>query len=142
MKCTVLIVDDEIDILEVMSELLRYQGFRVLTACCVRDACAMLERESVDLVLSDVIMPEAPGTALRRYMQSDRRYQDIPIVFMTAFAPVSEPLTGPVLGKPFDCDDLLSVMDKVLQATYRTSRPCPTIHNPIESPSLYQSHLH
>ncbi|GGI17140.1 response regulator [Oxalicibacterium faecigallinarum] len=119
MKCTVLIVDDEIEILEVMKELLTYHGFRAITAASVKEARIALESESIDLVLSDVLMPEATGTVLRRYMQNDERYQGIPFVFITAFAPTSEALSGPVLGKPFQTEDLLTLIDKVLSATYR-----------------------
>ena len=48
MKCTVLIVDDEIDIVEVVSELLELQGFNTLKAHSVREARALLENEKID----------------------------------------------------------------------------------------------
>lgn len=127
MKCTVLIVDDEIDIVEVVSELLELQGFNTLKAHSVREARALLENEKIDLVISDVMMPEAPGTELRRFMHNNQRFQSIPIVFMTAFAPVSLGLSGHILGKPFDCDELLNLINNVLMAANRT-------------PSIIQSH--
>lgn len=117
MKCTILVVDDEIDILEAVSELLAAYGFHSVTARSVHEAQNMLESQKVDLVISDVVMPEAPGTALRRFMQADVRFRGVPIVFMTAFAPVSEALSGPILGKPFDGDDLLKLVNNVLRAT-------------------------
>lgn len=117
MKCTVLVVDDEVDILSVLEDVLDLHGFNVLTASSVRQALSQLEAHPIDLIISDVMMPETRGTELRKYVLNDSRYESMPFIYMTGFTPISEPLTGFILGKPFDIDALVCIIDKALAQT-------------------------
>ena len=58
---TILLVDDETNILKALHRLLRPEGYRILTAESGADALALLAKESVDLVVSDMRMPEMDG---------------------------------------------------------------------------------
>jgi DNA-binding NtrC family response regulator len=116
MKCTVLVVDDEADIRMILEELLSLQGFNVCTAGSVREAQSQLEVHQIDLIISDVMMPDVRGTELRSYVLKDSRYKSLPFIYMTGFAPISEQLTGYVLGKPFDFDGLMSIINRAMMA--------------------------
>lgn len=61
---TILIVDDEADIRELLSETLRPAGFRLLTASCGREAKQWLANEPIDLVITDIVMPDVNGLSL------------------------------------------------------------------------------
>ncbi|WP_370691665.1 response regulator [Herminiimonas sp.] len=116
-KCTILVVDDEVDILAILEDVLTLHGFNVVTANSVKKAQSQLETNKIDLIISDVMMPDTRGTEFRQFVQNDSRYHSIPFVFMTGFTPVSDPLTGYILGKPFDFERLMGIIDKALENT-------------------------
>jgi len=80
---TVLIVDDDPDVSRSVSEILEDEGCKVMVSHSGTEALSMLDRESVDLVLSDVVMPDMDGYELFRTLQSTR--PNLPIVLMTAY---------------------------------------------------------
>jgi PAS domain S-box-containing protein len=80
---TVLIVDDDPDVSRSVSEILEDEGCKVMISHSGTEALSLLDRESVDLVLSDVVMPDMDGYELFRTLQSTR--PNLPIVLMTAY---------------------------------------------------------
>ena len=66
----ILVVDDDPDVLEVLSDDLSYAGYSVLTAQSGNAALRLLEREPVDLILSDLRMPDGDGLYLLRQVRS------------------------------------------------------------------------
>jgi CheY-like chemotaxis protein len=115
----VLIVDDEPAVLFALSEALadRRRGIKVATAANGREAVAILESEKVDLVLTDLRMPEMDGFELLAWLR--RGFPHLPVIVMTAFVSESAArLDGSpeVLEKPFDVGELKrKVADRLRQ---------------------------
>src|SRR5215467_15973581 len=80
-KPTVLVVDDEPDIVDLMRDFLESEGFAVLTAQDGAETLAALEREQVECVLLDVMMPGISGFEVCRRIRESR---DLPILFLSA----------------------------------------------------------
>ena len=105
----VLIVDDEPAVLFALSEALadRRRGVKVATAANGQEAVAILESEKVDLVVTDLRMPEMDGFELLAWLR--RGFPHLPVIVMTAFgAETAARLAGSpeVLEKPFDVGEL------------------------------------
>jgi PAS domain S-box-containing protein len=80
---TILVVDDDLGVCYSLRDLLREEGCIVEVATNGLDALKILGRQKVDLVLSDVVMPDLDGYDL--YMEVRERYRQTPIVLMTAY---------------------------------------------------------
>ena len=80
-KSTILVVDDEPEIVDLMRDFLESEGFAVLTAQDGAEALAALERAPVECVLLDVMMPGLSGFEVCRRIRASR---DLPILFLTA----------------------------------------------------------
>jgi CheY-like chemotaxis protein len=120
---TILIVDDEVPIADVVAELLSEEGYSTRVAIGGDHALAMLERERPDLVLLDLYMPGMSGVDLLARLRADAALADLPIVVMTAGAIDSEELTGRgatgTISKPFEVDTLLETVRTLLSAAPR-----------------------
>ena len=111
---TVLIVEDEPAIREVVADLLQDEGYAVRQAADGLQAIEEFEVDDVDLVLSDVRMPRLDGPSLARRLRG--RGHTIPVVLMSA-VDVEVDLPGVrFLPKPFDRDHLLHVVGSALGA--------------------------
>ncbi|HET8541763.1 MAG TPA: response regulator [Anaeromyxobacter sp.] len=112
---SVLIVDDEVSIVEALSEILTWEGFSVSTAGNGSLALEELARNTVDVVLMDVMMPVMGGLDAAQRMNADPRTAHIPVVLMTA-GPVPEGFDGSlVVRKPFELAALLRVLRRALE---------------------------
>ncbi len=114
---SVLIVEDEVSIVELLCDLFADAGYRVVTARDGREALERLAAERPALVLSDIMMPRLDGIGLCHQMQADPAYHAIPLVFMSA-APRARPIDGcryaAFVAKPFDVDQVLDTVARVL----------------------------
>jgi two-component system response regulator PilR (NtrC family) len=114
----ILVVDDERSMRELLAIVLRREGYEVLLAENGRAAIALLEREPVDLLISDIKMPDLSGVdVLRAAKKID---QDILGIMITAFASTETAVEAMRLGacdylsKPFDIDLLkMKVREKI-----------------------------
>src|SRR5712675_3369571 len=77
---TILIVDDEFGILEVLEFILRDAGFKVVSAVNGQEALARLEETRPDLAIVDFMMPILDGNGVIKAIRSDKRLRDIPII--------------------------------------------------------------
>lgn len=108
---TVLVADDNPDMLRYITELLS-QEYRILRASNGLHAWSLLQQEKVDLVLSDVMMPELDGLALTARIKQDARFSHLPVILVTARggneASVSGLETGAddYVAKPFSPSEL------------------------------------
>lgn len=111
MKPTVLIVDDNEEIIEFISEDLN-ETYQVLKAANGKEALEILAREAVQLVVSDVMMPLMDGFELCREIKSNFNYSHIPIIMLTAKNTLQSKIQGLELGadayieKPFSPEHL------------------------------------
>jgi two-component system nitrogen regulation response regulator GlnG len=109
---TILVVDDDAAVRDVVSEALRDAGYRVRQASDGLAALAALETAGVALVLSDVQMPRLGGLALAQLLLA--RLHPVPVVLMSAVAPRARPETVPYVPKPFVLEQLLRVVADAL----------------------------
>lgn len=115
---TILIVDDEMRMRRIVCDYLSIKGYRVLEAADGLQALAVLERESVDLVLLDVMMPHLDGWETCRRI---RQQSDLPVIMLTARSQEEDELNGFRLGvdeyitKPFSLKVLLARIEAVLR---------------------------
>jgi two-component system cell cycle response regulator len=101
---SVLIADDNPQILELLEAYLEPLGVRVQLATDGEGALAAVERSEPDLILLDVMMPRRSGYEVCRILKEDPRYRDIPIVMVTALNEVGDMERARECG----CDDFLS----------------------------------
>jgi CheY-like chemotaxis protein len=123
---SILVVDDEFGIGEVISAILEDDGHSVLLAMNGRQALDTLAEESVDLVLTDYMMPMLDGPGLLRAMAEDERLRDIPVVMMSSLpeAQVARVLRGGVgfLRKPFRVGEVSACIEEQLRKSGRPPR--------------------
>jgi CheY-like chemotaxis protein len=102
---TVLVVDDEFGVADLIDAVLTDEGHRVLTAANGRQGLELLAKESLDLVFLDYMMPVMDGAAVLRRIIDDPSWQSIPVVLMSSMpeSTVAERCSGYVtfMRKPF-----------------------------------------
>ncbi len=118
MEETVLLVDDDPALLEVMSIVLASEGYRVSTAEDGVEALRVVGRESLDLVVLDVMLPRMSGFEV---LKKIREQSDVPVVMLTAKGQSVDKVVGLELGaddyitKPFDTKELLARIKAILR---------------------------
>lgn len=115
---TILIVDDEEDIVKALTLRLSDTGYKIIMA---KDGMAGLElarAENPDLILLDVMLPKLDGYKICRMLKYDERYKKIPIIMLTAKATEEDKHMGEDVGaneyltKPYDPHKLLELIAK------------------------------
>ena len=116
-----LVVEDEPNILELLSASLRYAGFDVLTATGGSEAVQAAQRHRPDLIVLDVMLPDMDGfDVVRRLRGGGAR---IPVVFLTARDAMEDKVRGLTLGgddyvtKPFSLEEVIARIKAVLRRT-------------------------
>jgi two-component system sensor histidine kinase UhpB len=113
-KGTILIVDDELTILELLFKYLRNVGFRVLTAKDGESAIRVTEQAKPDIILLDVMMPGIDGFETCCRLKADEESKEIPIIFMTALSDTADKVKGLEIGavdyitKPTHIEEVLA----------------------------------
>ena len=120
MQETILIVDDEEDILELLKYNLEKEGYRTLTATNGKKALAATKKK-VDLVILDVMMPEMDGLEVCRILRNNAETSDVPVVFLTARDSEVDEVVGLELGaddyikKPVKVRTLIARIKRILR---------------------------
>ena len=114
---TVLVVDDDDAIREVLTMVLESEGYRVITAKDGKDGLECLQTESPAVVLLDNLMPVMDGCEFMRAMDGLPDYRHIPVFSFSANArnPFEDTEIAGYIPKPFRVDDLLSMIGPYLQ---------------------------
>jgi len=114
---TVLIIDDDVRNVFALTSALELQGMNVLYADNGADGVRLLgEHPRIDIVLMDAMMPDMDGNETTRMIRRNRRFVDLPVVFLTAKAMPGDRESSLAAGgtdyitKPVDLDELLEVM--------------------------------
>ena len=111
-RARILVVDDELAIVDALSEVRADEGYECGRAENGASALTAMRAARPDLVITDVMMPVLDGRELVRRMSEDATLADVPVVLMSA-APSRTEDAGPrrtFLRKPFSIDDLLRVV--------------------------------
>ena len=120
MMPTVLVVEDEPVIRELMAILLEEEGYTVRLATDGVEALETVEQYSVDLILSDVKMPRLDGASLAHHLREQGNH--LPVVLMSAvYAEVDLPGVR-FLRKPINCEHLLEIIAADLQGRPHATR--------------------
>ncbi|WP_203960134.1 response regulator transcription factor [Actinocatenispora thailandica] len=130
-EARLLVVEDDPNILELLSASLRYAGFEVSTATRGQEATTAVQRRRPDLVVLDVMLPDMDGFEVARRMRSggDRT----PVVFLTARDGTEDKVRGLTLGgddyvtKPFSLEEVIARIRAVLRRTGGEFEPPPRL---------------
>jgi CheY-like chemotaxis protein len=112
---TILVAEDEADIRDVIVDVLSRPGYQVLAAASGSEALRLMAERSVDLLVTDVVMPDINGFELAR--QARELNPAITLIYMSGFYTESHRRTGPkgpMLTKPFKTDILLQHVEQEL----------------------------
>ncbi len=118
---TIAVVDDEQDILELVSLHLKKNHFRVLEFSDGSSLINYLNSEKPDLVVLDLMLPDADGFEICKFMKRKKNLSDIPIVMLTAKSEETDTILGLELGaddyirKPFSPNELIARVKTVLR---------------------------
>lgn len=115
------IVDDEPDILELVSVNLNKAGFKTKNFDNGEEFFNFIKKNSVELVVLDVMLPDSDGFEICRYLKNDAKYASIPVIMLTARGTETEKILGLELGaddyvtKPFSPRELVARVKAVLR---------------------------
>ena len=118
---TILVVDDERDLQNLLDFNLRQAGFETVLASTGEQALQAVRRRVPDLVLLDLMLPDLPGTEICRQVKSDPRTRAVPVVMLTARGEELDRVVGFELGaddyvvKPFSMRELVLRVKAVLR---------------------------
>jgi PleD family two-component response regulator len=131
-KAKILIVEDDLDVAEMLNAYFRVQGYEVFTVNWGEDGVRAAQTVLPDLVILDIRLPDIDGYEVARRVRSDRRTNEIPIIFLTEKRERVDRLQGFEVGaddyitKPFDVQELRL---RVRNALKRVSQG--TLTNPV-----------
>lgn len=113
-----LVVDDDRDIRDLLSEILCRYGYHVSTACDAAEMARVLSATQVDLVILDVMLPGQDGLSICRELRTS---SDLPVIMLTAMGETTDRIIGLEVGaddylpKPFEVRELLARIKAVLR---------------------------
>jgi signal transduction histidine kinase len=127
----ILLVDDSLDTIQVLSWLLSSKGMRVREAASVNQALESVRAEKPDVIITDIGMPEQDGYDLLRLLRADQALRDLPVIAATGYVGSREQEQmaaagfSAALSKPFDLTELLAALDRVCPTAERSQRAEP-----------------
>ena len=117
---TILVVDDSTTIRQVIIFCLKEAGYHIIEAVDGKDALEKLAKNQVDLLLTDLHMPNMNGFELAKEVRASARHKFIPILVLTTESQLSSKEEGRSIGvtgwfvKPFEPEQLIKVVKRVL----------------------------
>jgi len=117
----ILLVDDEPDIIKLLTGRLESEGFEVDAVPSGKDAFLRVKENTPDLILLDVMMPEPNGLEVSRTLKDDPKYKNIPIILLTAKSTDDDKFWGREAGadayitKPYDTAELLTKINTLIK---------------------------
>jgi len=123
MKRVILVVDDSSTVRKFVSVSLNMQGFTVITACDGMDALEKLPSSKVDLLITDLNMPNMDGFELIKALRENPEYHELPVIILTALSDPGSREHGARLGvhsylvKPFSLEKIQSEVSKYVSWT-------------------------
>ena len=133
MKTNILVVDDEKDILELISYNLKKEGFNITTLTNGEEALRLIKRKNPDLIILDLMLPGIQGMDLCKILQSSEDTSLIPIIMLTAKSEEPDMVLGLEMGaddyitKPFSPRALVARVKAVLRRVQDRSAHSKTL---------------
>lgn len=121
MASTVLVADDDLEILKLIVRILRGKGVNVLEATDGEEALAMARKHHPDLMILDVMMPGRTGWEVCRAVREDDDLKNVRVLMLTGIGERLNEMTSPLYGadayldKPFDFGELDGVINTLLK---------------------------
>ncbi len=116
----ILIIDDEKSILDLLSVVFKKEGYTVETALSAKRAFELIDKEELDLILSDIKLPQTSGMKILQYVKE--KYPAIPVIMITAYGTIKEAVDALKMGamdyvvKPFNMDELKIIVAQGLES--------------------------
>jgi two-component system sensor histidine kinase/response regulator len=123
-NASIIIVDDNPNNLQVLGKTLKKENYHVEFATDGKTALEWINNQDFDLILLDIMMPEMDGYEVCRIIRTDKKYDNIPVIFLTAETSKESVLKGFEIGaqdfvtKPFDSRELLARVRTHLEIKY------------------------
>jgi DNA-binding NarL/FixJ family response regulator len=120
MSGRLLLVDDEPGLREAVQAYLEDSGFEVEVASNATEGWNMMQQQTPDLVITDIMMPQVDGYQFLKQLRDDPRFKTLPVVFLTARGMTSDRIQGYQAGcdaylpKPFDPEELVAIIENLL----------------------------
>ena len=120
MSKTIMVVDDSSSIRQVVSMALKGAGYQVIEAVDGRDALAKLDGQKINLIISDVNMPNMDGIAFVKEMKQKPNYKFTPVIMLTTEGSEDKKNAGQAAGakawvvKPFKPEQMLQAVAKLI----------------------------
>lgn len=113
---TILIVEDSIVVIKLLSLSFVKEGFKVLTAEDGFEALEIAIKNDIDLIITDLNMPQMDGITLLKNLKENEDTKNIPVILMSSMEPKEDELKNSYafLQKPFKESDLLKISKKAL----------------------------
>lgn len=124
MQKTILIVEDEDILREIVKDYLLSEGYEVLEAADGKEALALFEEHEIHLIILDIMLPELDGWSICRRV---RKLSNVPIIMLTARVDEDDTLLGFELGaddyvtKPYSPPILLARVKRLIESRYRST---------------------
>lgn len=121
MKKNIMTVEDSPSLREAINFTLSGEDYRVIEAEDGLDALNKIDNHKIDLVITDLNMPNMDGIELTRTLRANKDYRFVPILFLTTESQMQKKETAKELGatgwivKPFKPDHLVRIVDRVLR---------------------------
>nr|YP_010198872.1 hypothetical protein LK101_pgp020 [Gracilaria tikvahiae]UAD88105.1 hypothetical protein [Gracilaria tikvahiae]UAD88308.1 hypothetical protein [Gracilaria tikvahiae] len=121
MKKTILLIDDDINLLNSMASYLISEGFTIHITTNVCNALNNLTIIQPDLIITDIMMPNIDGYELIKRIRSTKNWHQTPIIFLTAKGMTQDRILGYNLGcnaylaKPFYPEELIAIINNIFQ---------------------------
>jgi len=119
-KRTIMVVDDNPDVVELLCKILEVNGFNVRCAYSGKDLFAGLEEQKPDLIILDIMMPQMDGLEVLTRLKEDSGTATMPVILLTAKVQYDEVLRGYKMGadyyiaKPYTTPQLLKGINSLL----------------------------
>jgi len=123
---TIVVIDDEFDILSALVAVLKHAGYGVVALSNGREGLEYLKINKPALVLTDMMMPYVSGLELLQRLRDMPERRDVPAVLMSCVSPrqsLKDRDWAAVLEKPFDIDTLLGVVERLVGPPPKTAAP-------------------
>lgn len=135
-KPTILVVEDDLDIADMLNAYFRVQGYDVLTVNWGEDGVRAAQTSNPGLVILDIRLPDIDGFEVARRLRSNRRTKEIPIIFLTEKRERNDRLRGlelqadDYITKPFDIQELRLRVRNAMQRSRQGSLTNPVTEMP------------
>ena len=140
-----LLIDDDPNLILLVKDYLEFRGYEVMTAENGREALDMLEKDTPDMIICDVMMPEMDGYSLVEHVRKDSRMNWIPVLFLSAKGQSQDRVKGLSTGadvymvKPFEPEELVAQVESSLKAasrliSHQSAKPGVDAANKIQVP--------